>query len=85
MMPCYRTPMTQTELFVIVSKMKPGQRFQINGKQLVECANGSIKSILLDGPARDSDVREFIEKISQNWGVKVQQQQELDRAIIEKI
>ena len=63
--------MRQEDLLVKVMSMKPGQRIDIGIKSMLSCAEGSIRSILLDGPARKSDIDEFVRNIERNWNVSV--------------
>ena len=37
---------------------------------MIACAEGGINSLLLDGPARQSDIDEFITHSSEFWGVE---------------
>ena len=63
--------MRQEELFVTVMRMKPGQCLNVYQPDFWEAVQGSIKSLLLDGPVRESDVKEFIRQIQNNWSVRV--------------
>jgi hypothetical protein len=63
--------MRQADLLSAVMRMKVGQAITLRYDELREAADGSIKSPLLDGPARLSDVDEFIHQIKNNWNIRV--------------
>ena len=61
--------MRQIHMMVIATRMQAGQAFWISGPDMREAAGADLPA--MDKPARDSDVAEYIAKISANWGVKV--------------
>lgn len=65
--------MNQIELMVTCQNMEPGQRLNVSDSDMRQAASGSIKSLLFDGPVRESDVAAFVDQIQQNWGVSVRQ------------
>lgn len=76
--------MDQIELMQEVNKMKPGMRMKLQHHELVRLAQGSMRSLLLDGPVRECDINEFLRQIERNWGLIVQRNQLDKSATIEK-
>ncbi|MGT4672481.1 hypothetical protein ACO2CR_00610 [Aeromonas caviae] len=76
--------MNQIELMQEVNKMKPGQRLKLQHHELVSLSEGSKRSLLFDGPVRESDIDEFLHHLEQNWGLVVQRNPLEQSAIIEK-
>ncbi len=62
--------MRQTELLATVMRLPEGQSIAIRAEDIIEAVEGSLRSAL-DGPVRDSDIKEFKENIECNWGVEV--------------
>lgn len=63
--------MEQMKLFEIIQRMSPGQEIDLRREEMLACAEGNIKSLLFDGPARDSDIAEFVSQLSENWGLHI--------------
>lgn len=62
--------MKQVELLQLSMNLKPGQAIQISNEDMREAASGELSSLLFDS-VRDSDVEEFVAKISENWNVSL--------------
>ncbi len=60
--------MRQTELMLIANGMKSGQEYKLTKRDLLGCAEGMLRSAL-DGPPRRTDIDNFIEQATKNWGV----------------
>lgn len=76
--------MNQIELMLTVEQMDPGQRLNLSREKLVRLAEGSMRSLLLDGPVRSEDIDQFLKQLEVNWGLKVQRNLLDESAIIEK-
>lgn len=57
--------MNQTDLFALVSSMKPGQCVNVTRATLQRCAEADLH--FLDRPARDSDIDAFLKMTAENW------------------
>lgn len=60
--------MNQIKLMQIAMNMHNGQAFPLTREDMVGCAEGMLTSKLFDS-VRDSDIEEFTQKASDNWGV----------------
>lgn len=60
---------SQTDAMIIANSMAPGQCFLFTHPQMRHLAEGSIRSLLFDGPARNSDIEQFVRTTSENWNV----------------
>lgn len=76
--------MNQIELMLTVEQMDPGQWLNLSREKLVRLAEGSMRSLLLDGPVRSEDIDQFLKQLEVNWGLKVQRNLLDESAIIEK-
>lgn len=61
--------MRQAELLVLSMSLKEGQAVNISEEDIREAVRGGMSSIF--DSVRDSDIKDFIETISNNWSVEM--------------
>lgn len=76
--------MKQIELFETIQRMTPGQALTLSYRDIAEAAEGNIKSLLLDGPARRNDIDQFVKQIRDNWGVNIEWNPIGDKWVVRK-
>jgi hypothetical protein len=64
--------MDQISLLQLARRLKPGYRVEIHISGIIDAAGGDLSSLLFD-QVRNGDIKNFVEKVNQYWGVKLQQ------------
>ena len=63
--------MKQGDLFTTVTRLKPGQAIEIHEEDMREAASYELTGIDFISGVRQSDVDDYVKRISANWDVTI--------------